>query len=441
MIGSQHLFITILGSSKTGKSSIVRNFLGNKYDGNIDEDTIEDTFRKIIKFQEKEFCLKIIDIGCPLENKNIVEEWLPISDAFVFVYDAKNPSTLDELKEIVENVISKRGKTCGMIVVSAKSEGKLRVTVEKGKELADSIFGDFVETSSKDGLNIQELFQKLIKNTLDKRPKFNELAYLEKPSLQSDSPTLVLIHGLNSSKETWTNIFNSKNFENVNLVAIDLQGHGESPIQNHDFSTEQMVKDLENFFTQKKIDSFYLLGHSMGVRVVIPYASIHPKRIKGLILEDMILTQREKKDLTSDEWENLKLYNRKASSKERLFKDLIKYGYDQERIEKWIQDGRVKEKNRIYHSGIHPYVAQMSYLYLINTKDSYYHFKKLEDLNFPVLLLRAEKYSPMDDLGTQEMRDLCEKMEYHFIKGSEHSIHKNDSEFKFIKLIKNFIKV
>lgn len=439
MIGSQHLFITVLGSSKTGKSCLTRRFLENKYDANIDEETIEDTFRKKINFNRIDFSLKIIDIGDPIENDLILKEWIPISDGFLFVYDAKNPSTFDELKKIVEKIVSERGKNCGMVIAGNKSEGKVRVLKEKGIELAQYVLGEFFETSSKHDLNVNEIFLTIIKNIIEKRPKVNKLAYIEKKSQKENVSTLVLIHGLNSSKETWNNIINSKEFEDLNLIAIDLQGHGESEIQNHNFSTEQMIKDLENFFQEKKLENFYLLGHSMGVRVVVPYAINHPKRIKGLILEDMILTKKELQNPTTEEWEEMKLFNR-FTTKEKLIKGLIKNGYNLDRIEKWIIDGRIKIKDEKYYSGVHPYVAKMSYLNLISTLDCYDAFKKLQDLKFPVLLLRAEKYSPMDDIGTKEMRDLYEDLEYHFIKGSEHSIHKGESEDKFKKLVKDFIK-
>lgn len=98
--------------------------------------------------------------------------------------------------------------------------------------------------------------------------------------------TLVLLHGFTGSIATWKKVisFLPSTFK---ILAIDLIGHGktDSPIESSRYHMKQQVNDLEDLFSQLNLDSFNLLGYSMGGRVALSYASAYPHRIKRLILE------------------------------------------------------------------------------------------------------------------------------------------------------------
>ncbi|KOY81433.1 2-succinyl-6-hydroxy-2,4-cyclohexadiene-1-carboxylate synthase [Lysinibacillus macroides] len=99
------------------------------------------------------------------------------------------------------------------------------------------------------------------------------------------SYTLVALHGFTGSTATWRYL--AQALPNVRVVAIDLIGHGRTAIPVHvqRFSMEEQVQDLEEICCQLQLETFTLLGYSMGGRIALSYAISYPKRIDKLILE------------------------------------------------------------------------------------------------------------------------------------------------------------
>ena len=70
-------------------------------------------------------------------------------------------------------------------------------------------------------------------------------------------------------------------------IALDLRGHGLSqyPAEG-DYRVESMAADVDAVANQLGLNTFVLVGHSMGGAVAITYATLHPERIAGLLLVD-----------------------------------------------------------------------------------------------------------------------------------------------------------
>ena len=63
-------------------------------------------------------------------------------------------------------------------------------------------------------------------------------------SIHAKKPTSVLVHGLDSSKETWTSTLAAMQSRCYPCLALDLRGHGESPLGAVDeFSSEALARD------------------------------------------------------------------------------------------------------------------------------------------------------------------------------------------------------
>ena len=93
---------------------------------------------------------------------------------------------------------------------------------------------------------------------------------------------LVLVHGFLGSAEMWKPQINFfKNYFRV--IAPDLPGFGKSKeVKSHN-SIQSIANLLLNFLEEKKIDKFYLLGHSMGGMIVQEMAKKGGKKILNLI--------------------------------------------------------------------------------------------------------------------------------------------------------------
>ena len=93
---------------------------------------------------------------------------------------------------------------------------------------------------------------------------------------------LVLVHGFLGSAEMWKPQINFfKNYFRV--IAPDLPGFGKSKeVKSHN-SIQSIANLLLNFLGEKKIDKFYLLGHSMGGMIVQEMAKKSGNKISKLI--------------------------------------------------------------------------------------------------------------------------------------------------------------
>jgi len=93
---------------------------------------------------------------------------------------------------------------------------------------------------------------------------------------------LVLVHGFLGSSEMWEPQINFfKNYFRV--IVPDLPGFGKSKeVKSHN-SIQSIANLLLNFLEEKKIDKFYLLGHSMGGMIVQEMAKKSGNKISKLI--------------------------------------------------------------------------------------------------------------------------------------------------------------
>lgn len=98
----------------------------------------------------------------------------------------------------------------------------------------------------------------------------------------SQHPTLICLHGFTGSSNSFT-----FSFKEINVLAIDLIGHGQSDVYVHPYryKLSSLVKDLSQLTIQLNIGSFYLLGYSMGARTALAWLIERPKGIKGLVME------------------------------------------------------------------------------------------------------------------------------------------------------------
>ena len=99
-----------------------------------------------------------------------------------------------------------------------------------------------------------------------------------------DAPPIVFVHGHTEDLHTWNHVV--KNLvESFRVIRFDLRRHGlTGPAPDNDYRIENYVSDLSMVVDHIGIDSFVLVGHSMGGRISARYAMGKPERVNNLIL-------------------------------------------------------------------------------------------------------------------------------------------------------------
>jgi 2-succinyl-6-hydroxy-2,4-cyclohexadiene-1-carboxylate synthase len=103
---------------------------------------------------------------------------------------------------------------------------------------------------------------------------------------RGEGPPLVLLHGYTGSSSTWSPFLGAFGSARA-VITVDLLGHGssDSPPDPGRYRVERCVEDLTALVDHLGIDSFDLLGYSMGGRVALHLALALGNRVRGLILE------------------------------------------------------------------------------------------------------------------------------------------------------------
>lgn len=96
---------------------------------------------------------------------------------------------------------------------------------------------------------------------------------------------LVLLHGLFGSADNWGSI--AKYFSQYyQVISADLRNHGRSPHRDSQTLTD-MAEDLRQLCDDLGLVHIHLLGHSLGGRVAMQFATQYPERVNKLIVVDM----------------------------------------------------------------------------------------------------------------------------------------------------------
>jgi esterase len=99
-----------------------------------------------------------------------------------------------------------------------------------------------------------------------------------------DAPPLVLLHGFTGHALTWRLL--AEALPERRVLALDQRGHGDSdwaPV----YGAQPMVADLERFVDALGLETFELLGLSMGGINAIAYAGSHRDRLSKLVIQDI----------------------------------------------------------------------------------------------------------------------------------------------------------
>lgn len=99
-----------------------------------------------------------------------------------------------------------------------------------------------------------------------------------------DAPAIVLVHGFSASLHTW-NAWREALSKDFRVITLDLPGHGLTRMpEGTEPGLDLFIETVDAVTEDRGIDSFVLVGSSMGGRVAWNYALERPERVSALVL-------------------------------------------------------------------------------------------------------------------------------------------------------------
>lgn len=105
-------------------------------------------------------------------------------------------------------------------------------------------------------------------------------------NIQGKGKPLFILHGFLGMGDNWKTLAGKYADEGYEVHLIDQRNHGRS-FHSDEFSYPVMVDDLKRYCAHHNIDNFALIGHSMGGKTAMCFASQYPTMVNKLIVVDI----------------------------------------------------------------------------------------------------------------------------------------------------------
>eukprot|EP01129_Flabellula_baltica_P006493 TRINITY_DN2435_c0_g1_i3.p1 TRINITY_DN2435_c0_g1~~TRINITY_DN2435_c0_g1_i3.p1 ORF type:complete len:188 (+),score=33.67 TRINITY_DN2435_c0_g1_i3:66-629(+) len=152
--------LIVVGTNGVGKSALTIQFIMNKFIPDYDP-TIEDSYRKQTAINGETCILDILDTAFQEEYSAMRDRYLRTGEGFILVYDITSQESLDGLAAFNDQVISvKDDEDVPRVLVGNKCdlEHERKVPFHVGQATAKEWGVSFVETSAKEGKNVDNVF-------------------------------------------------------------------------------------------------------------------------------------------------------------------------------------------------------------------------------------------------------------------------------------------
>lgn len=96
---------------------------------------------------------------------------------------------------------------------------------------------------------------------------------------------IIILHGIFGTSDN-LQTFGKQLAEHYQVFLVDQRNHGSSP-HSDDFNYQIMAEDLHEFIEAHQLKKPIILGHSMGGKVAMVFATQHPEKLDKLIVVDI----------------------------------------------------------------------------------------------------------------------------------------------------------
>ncbi len=105
---------------------------------------------------------------------------------------------------------------------------------------------------------------------------------------RGEGPPIVFVHGMGTSAATWNRCMDLL-ADRFTVVAVDLLGHGESPVPDDpaEYTRDRALADLDDVLTSLRDETgqpVVLVGHSLGGYLALAHVATRPGAARGVVV-------------------------------------------------------------------------------------------------------------------------------------------------------------
>ncbi|WP_396199399.1 alpha/beta fold hydrolase [Flavobacterium sp.] len=104
--------------------------------------------------------------------------------------------------------------------------------------------------------------------------------------IEGEGKPFIIIHGFLGMSDNWKTLglqFAQLGFQ---IHLLDMRNHGKS-FHSDEFNYEIMVEDVKAYIDFHNLQNITLLGHSMGGKIAMLFATLYPEIVEKLIIADI----------------------------------------------------------------------------------------------------------------------------------------------------------
>ena len=167
--------VITLGNSAVGKSSFILKYIDNSFTLYYTATLGIDFKQKKIKLKDgRDVRLRIFDTAGQERYKSVSASFIKKADGVILIYDIGDLESFEAVDNWIKSIREIGKDNLPIILVGNKCDlpdDKRMISLKEGQDKANEFNIPFYETSCKEGINIKEVFEKLVDDIMEKGSK------------------------------------------------------------------------------------------------------------------------------------------------------------------------------------------------------------------------------------------------------------------------------
>ncbi|KAG8854016.1 Ras GTPase [Tulasnella sp. 330] len=157
--------LVVVGGGGVGKSALTIQFIQSHFVDEYDP-TIEDSYRKQCVIDDEVALLDVLDTAGQEEYGAMREQYMRTGEGFLLVYSITSRNSFEEISTFHQQILRVKDRDAFPVIVVANKcdlEYERQVGMNEGRDLAKHFNCNFLETSAKQRINVDEAFSQLVR--------------------------------------------------------------------------------------------------------------------------------------------------------------------------------------------------------------------------------------------------------------------------------------